>query len=212
MARTLITVEQAGRALGVSRSTVWRRIQRASWRRFAGAGDDWCRRRRGEHATHADRYNEVPPFSDDHPIFLVGARRGEGRTPEARDDADDARAVAIARQISVRETTLLHHQLHRNGSARASAAEAWAHDCQRVAADRRPERCSSRAGRGAPRERTAGRGAPLPSTATSNSTGASRCSGCLRNQQVGGSSPIVPGHSARSVSIGSTETARRAGR
>jgi len=52
VAQQLISVEEAGRALGVSRSTVWRLI------------------RRGEH----------------HPIFrLVGAGRGGGRAPGARD-------------------------------------------------------------------------------------------------------------------------------
>ena len=82
----MITVEEAGRTLGVSRSTVWRLIQRgdlASVRRggrrlvLASAIQTRTRRRRTE---------GIPPFSHDHPMFrLVGAGRGGGRTPGARD-------------------------------------------------------------------------------------------------------------------------------
>lgn len=81
-----MTVEEAGRALGVSRSTVWRRIQRGELatvrrggRRLVQASALRPRAARGP-------ANEVPPFSDDHPIFrLVGAGRGGGRAPGARD-------------------------------------------------------------------------------------------------------------------------------
>ena len=82
----MITVEQAGRTLGVSRSTVWRLIQRGDLpsvrrggRRLipAGAVQNPARRRRTE---------GIPPFSHDHPMFrLVGAGRGGGTTPGARD-------------------------------------------------------------------------------------------------------------------------------
>jgi excisionase family DNA binding protein len=85
MATEMMTVEQAGRALGVSRSTVWRLIQR---------GDLPSIRREGRRLvpstalrTPARRNAAViPPFSQDHPIFrLVGAGRGGGRTPGARN-------------------------------------------------------------------------------------------------------------------------------
>ena len=86
MAIELITVEETGRALGVSRSTVWRLIQRGdlpSVRRggrrlvSASAAQTRARRRRTE---------GIPPFAHDHPMFrLVGAGRGGGRTPGARD-------------------------------------------------------------------------------------------------------------------------------
>jgi excisionase family DNA binding protein len=82
----MITVEEAGRTLGVSRSTVWRLIQR---------GDLPSVRRRGRRLvpatavqarTHRQRTAGIPPFSHDHPMFrLVGAGRGGGRTPGARD-------------------------------------------------------------------------------------------------------------------------------
>jgi len=82
----LITVQEAGRALGVSRSTVWRLIQRGELpsvrrrgRRLVPATAVRTRtRRRGTTA--------IPVFSHDHPIFrLAGAGRGGGKTPGARD-------------------------------------------------------------------------------------------------------------------------------
>lgn len=86
MAVEMVTVDEAGRALGVSRSTVWRLIQRGDLpsvrrggRRFVPATAIQSRARRRSAGT-------VPPFSHDHPVFrLVGAGRGGGRTPGARD-------------------------------------------------------------------------------------------------------------------------------
>lgn len=80
-----MTVEEAGRALGVSRSTVWRLIQRGELptirrggRRLVEAAAVRVRTQR--------RTNGLPAFSHDHPIFrLVGAGRGGGRPPGARD-------------------------------------------------------------------------------------------------------------------------------
>jgi excisionase family DNA binding protein len=82
----MITVEEAGRALGISRSTVWRLIQRGDLpsvrrggRRLVPASAVQTRARRQRTAT-------IPPFSRNHPMFrLVGAGRGGGRTPGARD-------------------------------------------------------------------------------------------------------------------------------
>lgn len=87
MAQELITVEEAGRALGVSRSTVWRLIQRGEipsvrrgGRRLVPA--DAARKRPRRAASPA----AVPPLTEDHPIFrLVGAGRGGGNAPGARD-------------------------------------------------------------------------------------------------------------------------------
>lgn len=87
MPQALITVEEAGRALGVSRSTVWRLIQR---------GDIPSVRRGGRRLVPADAARKrprraaaaaaVPPLTEDHPIFrLVGAGRGGGNAPGARD-------------------------------------------------------------------------------------------------------------------------------
>jgi excisionase family DNA binding protein len=82
----MLTVQEAGRGLGVSRSTVWRLIQRGELpsvrrggRRLVPATAVRTRRRRRQTA-------RVPAFSHDHPIFrLVGAGRGGGSTPGARD-------------------------------------------------------------------------------------------------------------------------------
>jgi excisionase family DNA binding protein len=86
MRETIMTVEEAGRALGVSRSTVWRMIRR---------GELPSLRRRGRRLLHATavtsrtrqrRTNAIPAFSHDHPVFrLVGAGRGGGTPPAARD-------------------------------------------------------------------------------------------------------------------------------
>lgn len=82
----MITVDEAGRALGVSRSTVWRLIQRGDLpsvyrggRRLVPAAAIGARTRR-------HRTADIPPFSHDHPMLrLAGAGRGGGGTPGARD-------------------------------------------------------------------------------------------------------------------------------
>src|SRR5947199_8878377 len=85
MAVEMVTVDEAGRALGVSRSTVWRLIQR---------GDLASVRRGGRRLvptaalrTQSRRKKaQMPPFRRDHPMFrLVGAGRGGGAAPGARD-------------------------------------------------------------------------------------------------------------------------------
>ena len=88
MAQNLMTIEEAGRALGVSRATVWRRIQRGQLasirrggRRLVSADAPLRRPSRG-----AGVPASVPAFTPDHAIFrLVGAGRGGGQAPGARD-------------------------------------------------------------------------------------------------------------------------------
>jgi excisionase family DNA binding protein len=86
MAAEMVTVDAAGRALGVSRSTVWRLIRRGDLPTIRRAGRRLVpvsalnkpRRRRST--------SEIPPFTQDHPMFrLVGAGRSGGRTPGARN-------------------------------------------------------------------------------------------------------------------------------
>lgn len=82
----MVGVEEAGRALGVSRSTVWRLIQRGDLPSVRRGG----RRLVPASAIHAHarrrRTGRIPPFSHDHPLFrLVGAGRGGGSAPGARD-------------------------------------------------------------------------------------------------------------------------------
>jgi excisionase family DNA binding protein len=81
-----LSVEEAGEALGVSMATVWRMI----WR-----GELPTVRERGRRLVLAEGLAnrarrrarpELAPLTRDHPIFrLVGAGRGGGRTPGARD-------------------------------------------------------------------------------------------------------------------------------
>ena len=85
MASDLIGVEEVGRALGVSRATVWRLIRsgrlpsvRRAGRRLVSAAALAAAGRR--------RAGALPAFSKDHPMFrLVGAGRGGGVTPGARN-------------------------------------------------------------------------------------------------------------------------------
>ena len=80
----MVSVEQASSALGVSRSTVWRLIQRGelpSVRKGARRLLPVAALRRG-----AIRKRGIPPFRSDHPMFrLVGAGRSGGGRPGARD-------------------------------------------------------------------------------------------------------------------------------
>ena len=86
MAADLVTVEQAGHALGVSRSTVWRMIQNGELPSIRRAGrrlvPTTALHKRGQRS----RKSRIPEFSESHPIFrLVGAGRSGGRLPGARD-------------------------------------------------------------------------------------------------------------------------------
>lgn len=89
MAQALVTVEEAGVALGVSRSTIWRLIQRGELPTVRRGGRRLVQaaalRKRATGGTGGTGAN-MPAFSDDHPIFrLVGAGRGGGTAPGARD-------------------------------------------------------------------------------------------------------------------------------
>ena len=86
MAREMITVDEAGRTLGVSRSTVWRLIQRGDLPSVRRGGRRLVPASAIQTRTRQRRTEGIPPFSHDHPMFrLVGAGRGGGRTPGARD-------------------------------------------------------------------------------------------------------------------------------
>ncbi len=82
----MITVEQAGRTLGLSRSTVWRLIQRGDLPSIRRGGRRLIPARAVQARMRRRRTAGIPPFSHDHPMFrLVGAGRGGGRMPGARD-------------------------------------------------------------------------------------------------------------------------------
>jgi len=82
----MISVEEAGRSLGVSRSTVWRLIQRGDLPSVRRGGRRLVPARAIQARSHRRRAEGIPPFSLEHPMFrLVGAGRGGGRAPGARD-------------------------------------------------------------------------------------------------------------------------------
>ena len=80
---SLLNVTDAGRLLGVSRSTVWRMIRRGTLPTVVRAGRRLIPARAIASGRTLDR---IPAFREDHPIFrLVGAGRGGGIEPGARD-------------------------------------------------------------------------------------------------------------------------------
>jgi excisionase family DNA binding protein len=86
MASELVTVDQAQNLLGVSRSTVWRLIQRGNLPSVRRGGRRLVPATALARRTQARRTASIPPFSESHPIFrLAGAGRSGGRTPGARD-------------------------------------------------------------------------------------------------------------------------------
>jgi excisionase family DNA binding protein len=86
MDRALMTVEEAGRALGVSRSTVWRLIQRGDLATVRRGGRRLVRATALRKRVTRGPSAQIPAFSEGHPIFrLVGAGHGGGKAPGARD-------------------------------------------------------------------------------------------------------------------------------
>jgi excisionase family DNA binding protein len=85
-AAQLLSVAEAGRALGVSESTVWRMIRRGTLASLRRGGRRLVPKESLVRRTAAQASEAVPPFGEDHPIFrLVGAGRGGGHDPGARD-------------------------------------------------------------------------------------------------------------------------------
>jgi excisionase family DNA binding protein len=85
MAAPLMTIEQATQALGISRSTLWRRLRSGNIQSVRRGGRRLVQLPAGRKGPRVNVTGEIPPFTEDHPIFrLVGAGRGGGR-PGARD-------------------------------------------------------------------------------------------------------------------------------
>ena len=83
---TLLNVPEAGRLLGVSESTVWRMIRRRALPSVMKGGRRYIPQDALEQRAINAAFEDVPPFTKDHPIFqLVGAGRGGGGTLGARD-------------------------------------------------------------------------------------------------------------------------------
>ncbi len=86
MLANLLTIEEAIRALGVSRSTLWRRLQRGELPSVRRGGRRLVRLTATRKAGVGKATAEVRPFTDSHPIFrLIGAGRSGGRPPGARE-------------------------------------------------------------------------------------------------------------------------------
>jgi excisionase family DNA binding protein len=85
MAAHLVTIDQATQALGISRSTVWRRVRSGNIQSVRRGGRRLVQLPAAQKAPRVNVTGEIPPFTEDHPIFrLVGASRGGGK-PGARD-------------------------------------------------------------------------------------------------------------------------------
>ena len=86
MAENLLTINEAIQALGVSRSTLWRRLQSGDLPSVRLGGRRLVRLTMTRKAARGKVTGNVPPFTESHPIFrLVGAGRGGGQSPGARD-------------------------------------------------------------------------------------------------------------------------------
>ena len=86
MPTNLLTINEAIRALGVSRSTLWRRIQRGELPSVRRGGRRLVRVTAIRKAVCDEADYALPPFTEGHPIFrLIGAGRSGGHAPGARD-------------------------------------------------------------------------------------------------------------------------------
>ncbi len=81
-----VSVEEAGLALGVSPATIWRMIRRGDLPSVRQRGRRLVLVRGLTSRARLSARQKIPPLTPDHPIFrLVGAGRGGGRSPGARD-------------------------------------------------------------------------------------------------------------------------------
>ena len=86
MVENLLTVNEAIRVLGVSRSTLWRRLQSGAIPSLRRGGRRLVRLTMTRKDTRSEVTGDIPPFTEKHAIFrLVGAGRSGGQTPGARD-------------------------------------------------------------------------------------------------------------------------------
>lgn len=86
MSANLLTIEEAIHALGVSRSTVWRWLQRGDLPSVRRGGRRLVRLTTTRKAARGKSQGDLPPFTESHPMFrLIGAGRGGGQSPGARD-------------------------------------------------------------------------------------------------------------------------------
>ncbi|HEV8241610.1 MAG TPA: helix-turn-helix domain-containing protein [Thermoanaerobaculia bacterium] len=85
-AAKLLTVSDASQALGVSESTIWRLIRRGALTSVRRGGRRLIPRDALARGASPRPAENTPQFDETHPIFrLVGAGRGGGQSPGARD-------------------------------------------------------------------------------------------------------------------------------
>ena len=81
-----MSVAEAGQILGVSASTIWRMIRRGDLPSLRHRGRRLVLTQALTARTARARRGAIPSLTRDHPIFrLVGAGRGGGHAPGARD-------------------------------------------------------------------------------------------------------------------------------
>ena len=86
MPTNLLTIDEAIRALGVSRSTLWRRLQRGDLPSVRRGGRRLVRLITPRKSARRKATDEIPPLTESHPMFrLSGAGRSGGQSPGARD-------------------------------------------------------------------------------------------------------------------------------
>jgi excisionase family DNA binding protein len=86
MGANLLTIDEAIRVLGVSRSTLWRWLQRGDLPSVRRGGRRLVRVTSPRKAARGKAAGDIPPFTEGHPIFRVmGAGRSGGQSPGARD-------------------------------------------------------------------------------------------------------------------------------
>jgi len=86
MSTHLLTIDEAIQALGISRSTLWRRLQRGDLPSVRRGGRRLVRVTTARRAARRKATSDIPPFTESHPIFrLMGAGRSGGQLPGAGD-------------------------------------------------------------------------------------------------------------------------------
>lgn len=86
MPTNLVTIDEAIQALGISRSTLWRRLKRGELPSVTRGGRRFVQLTTGRKAARGKPMGDIPPFTENHPIFrLIGAGRSGGQLPGARD-------------------------------------------------------------------------------------------------------------------------------
>jgi excisionase family DNA binding protein len=86
VATDLLTIQEAVRALGISRSTLWRRLRRGEIPSVRRSGRRLVRVTSVGKAAQGKAEGDIPPLTENHPIFrLTGAGRSGGQLPGARD-------------------------------------------------------------------------------------------------------------------------------